>query len=120
MIADKGYDAEQIRVSAINRKMIPIIPLRSNSKKSNSDFDKYLDRLKYLVENAFARLKHFRGIVTKFDKLARNYQSMLYIACMLIWCKPNYEKAHQKMVICVWNFDGYSHIAITYLNLKKN
>lgn len=87
LIADKGYDAEQIRESARNRKMIPIIPLRSNSKKLNHDFDKYLYRLRHLVENAFARLKHFRAIATRFDKLARNYQSMIYIACMFIWCK---------------------------------
>lgn len=40
LIVDKGYDAEQIKVSARNRKMIPIIPLRSNSKKSNPDFNK--------------------------------------------------------------------------------
>lgn len=40
LITDKGYDAEQIRVSSRNRKIIPIIPLISNSKKSNPDFDK--------------------------------------------------------------------------------
>ncbi|WOE30902.1 MULTISPECIES: IS5 family transposase [unclassified Acinetobacter] len=79
LIADKGYDSEHIRKSARNRKMIPIIPLRSNSKKFNPDFDKYLYRLRHLVENAFARLKHFRAIATRFDKLARNYQSMIYI-----------------------------------------
>ncbi|MCU4376511.1 transposase, partial [Acinetobacter variabilis] len=44
-------------------------------------------KLRHLVENAFARLKHFRAIATRFDKLARNYQSMIYIACMFIWCK---------------------------------
>ncbi|WP_273797864.1 IS5 family transposase [Acinetobacter schindleri] len=87
LIADKGYDAEHIRIYAQNKDMIPIIPLRSNSKRSNKVFDKYLYKLRHLVENVFARLKHFRAIVTRFDKLARNYQSMIYIACMFIWCK---------------------------------
>ena len=87
LIADKGYDAEHIRICAKNKDMIPIIPMRSNSKRSNKEFDKYLYQLRHLVENAFARLKHFRAIATRFDKLARNYQSMIYIACMLIWCK---------------------------------
>ncbi|WP_414629280.1 IS5 family transposase [Acinetobacter variabilis] len=87
LIADKGYDAEHIRICAKNKNMIPIIPLRSNSKRSNKEFDKYLYKLRHLVENAFARLKHFRAIATRFDKLARNYQSMIYIACMFIWCK---------------------------------
>ncbi|WP_286380652.1 IS5 family transposase [Acinetobacter pseudolwoffii] len=87
LIADKGYDAEHIRIYAQNKDMIPIIPLRSNSKRSNKVFDKYLYKLRHLVENVFARLKHFRAIATRFDKLARNYQSMIYIACMFIWCK---------------------------------
>lgn len=87
LIADKGYDAEHIRIYAQNKDMIPIIPMRLNSKRSNKEFDKYLYKLRHLVENVFARLKHFRAIATRFDKLARNYQSMFYIACMFIWCK---------------------------------
>ncbi len=87
LVADKGYDSEQIRHYAQSKKIKPVIPMRSNSKKLNQGFDKYLYRLRHLVENAFARLKHFRAIATRFDKLARNYQSMVYIACMLIWCK---------------------------------
>src|SRR5690606_13724935 len=87
LIADKGYDAGHIRIYAQNKDMIPIIPMRSNSKRLNKEFDKYLYQLRHLVENAFARLKHFRAIATRFDKLARNYQSMIYIACMFIWCK---------------------------------
>ncbi len=74
LIADKGYDAEYIRIYAKNKNMIPIIPLRSNSKRSNKEFDKYLYKLRHLVENAFSRLKHFRAIATRFDKLARNYK----------------------------------------------
>lgn len=87
LIADKGYDAEHIRIYAQNKDMIPIIPMRSNSKRSNKEFDKYQYKLRHLVENVLARLKHFRAIATRFDKLARNYQSMIYIACMFIWCK---------------------------------
>jgi len=87
LIADKGYDSESIRALARQKKMIPVIPRKSNSQKSNPEFDRYLYKLRHLVENAFARLKHFRSIATRFDKLARNYISMLYVACILIWCK---------------------------------
>ncbi|MBC3937189.1 IS5/IS1182 family transposase, partial [Undibacterium sp. CY7W] len=34
-----------------------------------------------------ARLKHFRSIATRFEKLARNFKAMLFIACTLIWVK---------------------------------
>ena len=87
LIADKGYDSEKIRILARKQNIVPIIPMKSNSKRENQEFDRYLYQLRHLVENAFARLKHFRAIATRFDKLARNYQSMIYIACMFIWCK---------------------------------
>lgn len=63
LIVDKGYDPEYVRASARNM-MISIISLRSNSKRLNPDLDKYLYRLRHLVENAFARLKYFRAIAT--------------------------------------------------------
>ena len=39
----------------------------------------------HLVENAFARLKHFRSIATRYDKLKRNYIGMSALACPFIW-----------------------------------
>lgn len=42
-------------------------------------------KIRDLVENAFARLKQFRGIVTRYDKLKRNYESSLALACIFIW-----------------------------------
>ncbi|MCZ6805138.1 MAG: IS5/IS1182 family transposase, partial [Proteobacteria bacterium] len=37
------------------------------------------------VENAFARLKQLRAIATRYDKLKRNYQGMLALACSFLW-----------------------------------
>ena len=58
-----------------------------NCRPTDYEFDHYLYCLRYLVENAFARLNHFCGIATRFEKLARNYNSMLFLACLFIWCK---------------------------------
>ena len=93
LVADKGYDSESIRDVARNHKMVPVIPRRSNSVKDNAEFDGYLYQLRHLVENAFARLKHFRSIATRFDKLARNYKAMLRLACIFIWCKSKWGHA---------------------------
>lgn len=68
-IADKGYDSEVIRDKARSNGMIPIIPKRANAKKTNPDFDRYLYKLRDLVENMYARLKHFRSIATRYEKL---------------------------------------------------
>lgn len=86
-IADKGYDSQEIRDTVKDRGMNPVIPRKSNSQKANPEFDVHLYKLRHLVENLFARLKHFRGIATRFEKLARNFKSMLYFACLFILIK---------------------------------
>ena len=86
-IADKGYDSEAIRQQARDAGMNPVIPRKSNSTKPNPEFDSHLYKLRLLVENLFARLKHYRSIATRFEKLARNFKAMTYLACTLIWLK---------------------------------
>ncbi|MBB1387754.1 transposase, partial [Pseudoalteromonas sp. SG45-5] len=44
-----------------------------------------LYKYRHLVENAFARLKHFRAIATRYDKLKLQFESMLALACAMIW-----------------------------------
>ena len=73
--------------------MIPVIPTRANTKQSNPEFDSYLYKLRHLVEKMFARLKHFRSIATCYEKLARNFKSMLYLACTIIHCQVNWGHA---------------------------
>lgn len=84
-IADKGYDSEELRELIRSRPSIPIIPRKSNSTIGNDNIDWALYKLRHLVENVFARLKHFRSIATRYDKLKRNYASMLALACGYLW-----------------------------------
>jgi len=86
-IADKGYDSEPLRERIRMAGATPVIPRKSNSKRANPEFDPYLYRLRHLVENLFARLKHFRSIATRFEKLARNFKAMLFLACTFIALK---------------------------------
>jgi transposase len=86
-IADKGYDSDAIRDQARAKGAQPIIPRRSNSDKPNQEFDPDLYKYRHLVENLFAKLKHFRSIATRFEKLARNFKAMVYIACTLLWMR---------------------------------
>jgi transposase len=89
IIADKGYDSETIREQVRQAKMNPVIPRKSNSTKHNPEFDAHLYKQRHLVENLFARLKHFRSIATRFEKLARNFKAILFLACTFIWLKLN-------------------------------
>ncbi len=79
-IADRGYDKEELRVMIRNRSSTPLIPRKSNSTVGNDDIDWHLYKYRHLVENLFARLKHFRSITTRYDKLARNYASVIAMA----------------------------------------
>lgn len=83
--ADKGYDCESLREQIKNTNTKANIPRKSNSKSDNAHMDWYMYKIRHLVENSFARLKHFRGIATRFDKLKRNYESSVALACIFIW-----------------------------------
>lgn len=84
-IADKGYDSEPLRIQIREKGSVPIIPRKQNSTIGNHDMDWCLYKYRHLVENLFARLKHFREIATRYDKLKRNFESVIALACALIW-----------------------------------
>ncbi|WP_109422895.1 IS5-like element ISAac2 family transposase, partial [Aggregatibacter actinomycetemcomitans] len=76
IIADRGYDCQALRELILtDKKAIPVLPRKRNSKVGNDDVDWCLYRYRHLVENAFALLKQYRAIATRYDKLARNYAS---------------------------------------------
>lgn len=84
-IEDRGYDSETLRLHIKQYGSNSIIPRKKNSKTSNEDIDWCLYKYRHLVENAFARLKHFRSIATRYEKLKANYAGMLSLGCTLMW-----------------------------------
>jgi len=84
-VADKGYDSEEVRDVIRKKSSIPVIPRKSNSTIGNTDMDWCLYKYRHLVENLFARIKHYRALATRFDKLKRNYVSVVAMACALLW-----------------------------------
>ena len=87
VVADKGYDGEYLRWVIEECGSISVIPRKNNSTIGNEDLDKWVYKQRHLVENIFARLKHFRAIATRYDKLKRNFEGMLCLACSFIWLK---------------------------------
>ena len=82
LLADKGYDADQLRRSLRNTGAVPVIPGRRNRKRIiRYDKDRYRGR--HLIENAFCRLKDFRRVATRYDKLAANFLSGVALATAL-------------------------------------
>lgn len=85
VVADKGYDSEVLREFARCNGATPVIPRRGNNKAGNHDIDWSMYRLRHLVENAFLKIKKYRAISTRYDKLARNYQAMIALAFSMMW-----------------------------------
>ena len=85
-IADKGYDSDPLREHIKSKGGKSVIPKRNYGQdldKPGTDWCLY--KYRHLVENAFARIKHFRAISTRYDKLARNYASMVSLAFSMMW-----------------------------------
>lgn len=79
VIADHRYDANRIRATLRDQGTIPVIPGRRNRKRPiQYDERRYKDR--WRVEAMFCRLKDFRRIATRYDKLARNFLSAVSLA----------------------------------------
>lgn len=84
LIADKGYDTDEIVRTAEAAGMETVIPPRSNRKQTRY-YDRHLYKLRYLVENAFLRIKGWRGISTRYAKRAASYLAAVHLRCAIIW-----------------------------------
>jgi len=62
----------------------PVIPNRSNRKQPFS-FNKRRYKERHRIENVFSRLKDFRRIATRYDRLARNFLASVCLAAALVW-----------------------------------
>jgi transposase len=84
LLADKGYDANSLRDRLAETKTEAVIPsTRSRKAPIPDDAEAYRDRNR--IERAFGRLKDWRRIATRYDKLARNFASAVALAAVIIW-----------------------------------
>lgn len=84
LLGDKAYDSAELRLWLTHRGAKPVIPNRSNRKQPFS-FSKRLYKERRRIENAFARLKDFRRIATRYDRLARNFLASVCLVATLVW-----------------------------------
>ena len=86
IIADKGYDSASLREYVELQGGETVIAQRNYGQDiDKNSMDWCLYRYRHLVENAFGRIKQYRSVSTRYDKLERNYASMLSLAFMLMW-----------------------------------
>ena len=84
MLGDKAYDSAELREDLYDRGTKPVIPNRCNRKQPFS-FSKRIYKLRWRIESAFNRLKDFRRIATRYDRLARNFLASVCLAALVWW-----------------------------------
>jgi transposase len=92
LIADKGYSTRIIRDYLRRRRIPHTIPERSDQvaararrghRRCGFDRDRY--RRRNVVERCFNQLKRFRGLATRYEKLAAHYRAVVTIASLVLW-----------------------------------
>ena len=86
VVADRGYDWQRLIDVVRSRGGRAHIPTQRDRKVQRS-VDRELYRRRNLIERFFCKLKHFRRIATRFDKLARNFLAAVCLASARIWMR---------------------------------
>jgi transposase len=86
LIADKSYDADPFLEFIIHRGAVPVIPPRAN-RKHVREYDTHLYRERHLVECFINKIKQYRRIFSRFDKLDSRYLGFLRFVAALIWLR---------------------------------
>ena len=84
--ADKAYDSEKVRQRIKDEGALPVIPSRSNATKK-AYCPKRIYRRRHKIENYFCRIKDWRRLATRYDKLARNFLAANALVGALYWIK---------------------------------
>lgn len=81
---DKAYDAGPLVEILEGNRCVVVIPSKSD-RAHQRQIDLHLYKERHLVECFFQRIKRFRRISMRFEKLARNFLAFLHLACALVW-----------------------------------
>ena len=84
VVADKGYDSDAFVATITQTGAEAVIPPRNN-RCAPREFDRERYKARNLVERFFNRLKQFRRLATRYDKLANRFNAFLQLACAYIW-----------------------------------
>ena len=86
VLADKGYDSDAFVLKLKETGAEVVIPSRVNRKQQRA-IDTHLYKKRHLIECCIGKLKHFRRVFSRFNKLAKNYLSFVYFASTIVWLR---------------------------------
>lgn len=84
VLADRGYDSNDLVLRIEGLDAEAVIPSRRNRKEPREhNAELYAERNR--VERLIGRLKQYRRVATRYEKTARNYLAMVHLACSMVW-----------------------------------
>ena len=86
LIADRAYDADSLHELVMLQGGEPVIPPRRHRKYQHA-YDRVAYKQRWGIEGFFARLKQWRRIATRYDKLAANFLGFIKLASIMLWLK---------------------------------
>ena len=86
VLADKAYDTNTLLECIASKNAKAVIPPKAN-RKDKREFDKHQYRNRNLVERFFARIKQFRRVATRYDKLASRFASFVALTTSVLWLR---------------------------------
>ena len=88
VIADKGYDSDPLR-ELLAAQQVEVVILSRRNRKQPRDYDRIRYRERNIVERFINKVKWYRRIFTRYEKLARRFIAFLHFASTLIWLNRN-------------------------------
>ena len=84
MIADKAFDTDALIACITASGAAVVIPPKANRKNPRA-FDRHQYKHRNLIERFFCRIKQFRRVATRYDKLATRFSAFIALAAIFIW-----------------------------------
>ena len=86
LLADRGYDANWLRLRVAETGAEAVIP-STRSRAQAIPYDKHIYQERNLVERFFNKIKHYRRIATRYEKTALSFAAMLFLVGAMIWLR---------------------------------
>lgn len=83
-MADRAYDTDRILQLLKEQSAGSVIPNKKNRRKQRK-WDKEMYKERHLIECFFNKVKHYRRLATRYDKLACTFKAFLTLASIMVW-----------------------------------
>jgi transposase len=86
LVADKGYDSDAL-IKALTAKSIEVVIPPKKNRLEQREYDRYRYRERHLIERFISKIKHYRRVFSRFEKLSKNYMGCLSFVSALVWLR---------------------------------